>query len=120
MRRIYRPKLLVAGAAAALLLTGFGISSSAATAKIHLTMWQQWGSSGPNAVALNAAIKQYEQLNPNVTITSTYITNDAKILAAISGHNPPDLIDLGTSIEVGSWGAAERFFLSTRTSSQAA
>jgi multiple sugar transport system substrate-binding protein len=69
-------------------------------------MWQQWASNGPNAVALNAAIKEYESLHPNITISTTYITNDAKILAAISGGNPPDLIDLGTSIEVGGWGAA--------------
>jgi multiple sugar transport system substrate-binding protein len=89
-------------ASAALVPFQAGASSSA----IHLTLWQQWGSSGPNAVALNAAIKQYETLHPNVTITSTYITNDAKILAAISGGNPPDLIDLGTSIQVGGWAAA--------------
>jgi multiple sugar transport system substrate-binding protein len=91
----------VLAASAALLPLSAGASS-----KIHLTLWQQWGSTGPNAVALNAAIKQYEKLNPNVTITSTYVTNDAKILAAISGGNPPDLIDLGTSIQVGGWAAA--------------
>jgi multiple sugar transport system substrate-binding protein len=97
------------GCSLALLLAACGSSgTSAANAngKVHLVFWQQWGSNGPNEVALQKAITEYEHLHPNVTITSTYITNDAKILAAISGGNPPDLIDLGTSVEVGGWGAA--------------
>lgn len=108
MRRIYRPRLLATGlCSVALLVGGLTTASGAASSgKIHLTFWQQWASTGPNAVALNAAIKEYEHLHPNVSITTTYITNDAKILAAISGGNPPDLIDLGTSIEIGGWGAA--------------
>lgn len=109
MRLTYRPKLAAAVAcSAAMVFAGLATTSggASAAAKIHLTMWQQWASTGPNAVALNGAIKEYEHLHPNVTISTTYITNDAKILAAISGGNPPDLIDLGTSIEMGGWGAA--------------
>jgi len=31
------------------------------------------------------------------------VTNSAKILTAISGGTPPDIVDLGTSLEVGEW-----------------
>ncbi len=31
------------------------------------------------------------------------MTNDAKILSAISGGNPPDIIDLGGTIQLASW-----------------
>ena len=65
-------------------------------------MWQQWGG-GHQQEALDAAIKQYEALHPTVTITETPVTNNAKILAAITGGNPPDVVDLGTSLPLGSW-----------------
>jgi multiple sugar transport system substrate-binding protein len=79
--------------------SGGGGSSSA---KIHLTMWQQWGG-GHEEAELQTIINQYEKLHPNVTITQTPVTNDAKILAAIVGGNPPDILDLGTSLMLGGW-----------------
>jgi multiple sugar transport system substrate-binding protein len=69
---------------------------------IQMTMWQQWGG-GHEEAALQSAIDQYEHLHPNVHITQTPVTNDAKILSAIAGGNPPDIIDLGTSLELGAW-----------------
>ena len=48
-------------------------------------------------------IDKYEKLHPNVTITQTPVTNDAKILASIVGGDPPDIVDLGTSLEIGAW-----------------
>src|SRR4029077_13477770 len=79
--------------------SGSGASSSGF---IHLTMWQQWGG-GHEEAALDSAIKQYEHLHPNIQITETPVTNDAKILSAISGGNPPDIIDLGGTIQLASW-----------------
>jgi multiple sugar transport system substrate-binding protein len=80
-------------------------SGSSSSGKTVLTMWQQWGNSGPNIIALNAMIKEYEHLHPNVVINQTYIANNAKILAAISGGNAPDVLDLGLSGPIGTWGA---------------
>jgi len=74
----------------------------ASSAKIHLTMWQQWGG-GHEEQELQTVIDKYEKLHPNVTITQTPVTNDAKILASIVGGDPPDIVDLGTSLEIGAW-----------------
>jgi multiple sugar transport system substrate-binding protein len=77
-------------------------SNSSSSGVIQLTMWQQWGG-GHEEAALQGAINQYEKLHPNIKITQTPVTNDAKILSAITGGNPPDIIDLGTSLELGAW-----------------
>jgi multiple sugar transport system substrate-binding protein len=80
-------------------------SSSGADGKIQLTIWQQWGG-GHEQAMLQAVIDQYEKLHPNVTITQTPVTNNSKILAAITGGDPPDIVDLGNSLSLGSWAAA--------------
>jgi multiple sugar transport system substrate-binding protein len=77
-------------------------TSSSSTGVIQLTMWQQWGG-GHEEAALQSAINEYEHLHKNIKITQTPVTNDAKILSAITGGNPPDIIDLGTSLELGAW-----------------
>lgn len=77
-------------------------STSSSSGVVHLTMWQQWGG-GHEEAALNAAIKQYEHLHPNIQISETPETNDAKILSAITGGTPPDIVDLGTSLQLASW-----------------
>jgi multiple sugar transport system substrate-binding protein len=94
---------LVGGAVVLGSLTGTAASASASSAKqISLTMWQQWGG-GHEEAALDKIIKEYESLNPQVHITETPVTNSAKILTAISGGTPPDIVDLGTSLEMGEW-----------------
>lgn len=103
-------KTVTAVAGAAVLTVGLaacgsnGQNSSSASGShiIHLTMWQQWGG-GHEQAALNKIIAEYEKLHPNVRITELPVTNDAKILTAISGGTPPDIIDLGTSLQVGQW-----------------
>ena len=77
-------------------------ATAASAAKVHLTMWQQWGG-GHEEQELQTVINEYQKLHPNVTITQTPVTNDAKILAAIVGGDPPDIVDLGGTIEVGAW-----------------
>ncbi len=80
--------------------TAAGSGSSAAP--VHLTMWQQWGG-GHEEAALKQVIKDYEALHPNVTIDETPVTDDSKILTAISGGNPPDIVDLVSSLPMGEW-----------------
>jgi len=77
-------------------------SSTTSNQKITLTMWQQWGG-GHEEQALKDVIKQYEQLHPNITINELPVTDNSKILTAISGGNPPDIIDLGTTASLGEW-----------------
>ena len=99
--------------AAAIAVAACGGSSSSSggsngggssSGKIRLTMWQQWGG-GHEQAELQTVINAYEKLHPNVTITQTPVTNDAKILASIVGGNPPDILDLGTSLMLGGWAA---------------
>lgn len=80
--------VVVAGALAAC-----GSTLTAAGDKVALTMWQQWGG-GHEREVLDALIARYEAEHPNVTITETPVTNNAKILAAITGGNPPDAVNL--------------------------
>ncbi len=65
-------------------------------------MWQQWGG-GHEEDALKQVIKGYEALHPNVTIDEVPVTDDSKILTAISGGNPPDILDLVSSLPLGEW-----------------
>ncbi len=76
--------------------------SASSAAPVHLTMWQQWGG-GHEEAALKTIIKDYEALHPNVTIDETPVTDDSKILTAISGGNPPDIVDLVSSLPMGEW-----------------
>lgn len=99
---------IATAAAAALALsacTTGAASSAPADGKIHLTMYQQWGG-GHEQQVLDELIKKYEALHPNVVISETPVTNNAKILAAITGGDAPDIIDLGNSLPLGGWAAA--------------
>ncbi|PZF58460.1 hypothetical protein DEI92_10255 [Curtobacterium sp. MCBD17_034] len=80
-------------------------SSDASDGRIHLTMYQQWGGGHEQAV-LDRLIERYESLHPRVEITETPVTNNAKILASITGGDAPDIVDLGNSLPLGGWAAA--------------
>lgn len=69
---------------------------------ITLTMWQQWGG-GHEEATLKRIIREYEKLHPNITIQETPVTDNSKILTAISGGNPPDIIDLSGTGVLGDW-----------------
>lgn len=102
------------GVSAAALLTTSGIvtgcgsagnnatNPNASQSHVTLTMWQQWGG-GHEEQALKDIISEYEKLHPNVTIKEMPVTDNSKILTAISGGNPPDIIDLGSSATIGEW-----------------
>lgn len=83
-------------------LAGCSSSSPDSGGKVTLTMWQQWGG-GHERQVLDELIKKYEALNPNVTIVETPVTNNAKILASITGGNAPDIVSLGNSLSLGTW-----------------
>jgi multiple sugar transport system substrate-binding protein len=102
---INRRRYLAVGAVvltAAAALTGCSPAPSSSDGKVTLTMWQQWGG-GHERQVLDDLIKRYEKLHPNVTIKETPVTNNAKILASITGGNPPDIVSLGNSLSLGSW-----------------
>lgn len=103
-RRSLRRSLAIGAAAvvAVSALAGCSASSPDSNGKVTLTMWQQWGG-GHERQLLDSLIKQYEKAHPNVTITETPVTNNAKILAAITGGNAPDIVSLGNSLSLGSW-----------------
>ena len=93
-------------------LTGCASSSpaaddqeTAAAEKVTLVMWQQWGN-GSERDVLKALISRYEELNPNITIEETPVTNNAAILSAITGGNAPDIVSLGNSLALGGWASA--------------
>lgn len=71
-------------------------------ANVTLTMWQQWGG-GHEEQALKQVLAQYHKLHPNITINEVPVTDNSKILTAISGGTPPDIIDLGSSATIGEW-----------------
>ena len=77
-------------------------ASSQTSQHITLTMWQQWGG-GHEEAELKSLIKEYEHLHPNITIKETPVTDNSKILTSISGGNPPDIIDIGSSGVIGQW-----------------
>jgi multiple sugar transport system substrate-binding protein len=103
-RRLRRATVAVAAASALASLSACG-GGSADSGKVTLTMWQQWGG-GHEREVLDKLIADYEKTHPNVTIKETPVTNNAKILASITGGNPPDIVDLGNSLPLGAWASA--------------
>jgi ABC-type glycerol-3-phosphate transport system substrate-binding protein len=73
-----------------------------AAATIQLTMWQQVGGGYMRAM-FDRVLDRYMKMHPNVHITETPVTDNTKILAAIAGGSPPDIIDLGLGITVPEW-----------------
>ena len=77
--------------------TGTGASSSSTastTAKVTLTWWNN-GNSQPLLGVYTNAIKGFEALHPNITITNVPIQStllqDTKIPLALTGDNPPNI-----------------------------
>jgi raffinose/stachyose/melibiose transport system substrate-binding protein len=89
-------------ALAAALLAGsfYAALPASASAKVTLTLWQNYGTE-QNAVATNNLVKAYEKANPNVTIkvvaqpASNYF---ALLQAASISHNGPDIAVMWTGL----------------------
>lgn len=70
-------------------------NGSSSSDQIQLNYWYPWGGDSEKW-DLNR-IASFESLNPNVKITATYVPPDGglsngKLVAAISGKNPPDVV----------------------------
>ena len=102
MRRLPLPAIVAASLLTGSVVLAGTASVGSAAPVIHLTMWQQWGG-GHERAALDKIIKEYEASHPGIEISEIPVTNDAKILSAITGGTPPDIIDLGTSLYLGEW-----------------
>jgi multiple sugar transport system substrate-binding protein len=89
------------------MIAGTGMSA-AATARQHarsvvnLVMWQQWGG-GHEKRTLDKYISLFNKTHPGIHVSETPVTDNTKIVAAISGGRPPDLMDLGSTSSVGQW-----------------
>ncbi len=102
-----QPKSIAASIAAGVLLATSVLTGNNAMAagKINLVMWQQWGG-GHEEANLKALIARYVKLHPNISIKEVPESNNAKILASITGGDAPDIVDLGSSLPLGGWAAA--------------
>ncbi|MDB5075927.1 MAG: transporter substrate-binding protein [Chloroflexi bacterium] len=61
--------------------------------KITLTFEYQW--IGPQEGYLKQVIARYEKLHPNIVIKGSNVTDTTKIITALSGGKPPDIVDFG-------------------------
>lgn len=69
---------------------------------VNLVMWQQWGG-GHEKRTLDKYIALFNRTHPTIHVSEIAVTDNSKIVAAISGGRPPDLMDLGTTQTIGQW-----------------
>ncbi|HZU14335.1 MAG TPA: ABC transporter substrate-binding protein [Chloroflexota bacterium] len=97
---------LGAGAAIALMVLsiqpGLGNVTHAKGATVNLVMWQQWGG-GHEKKTLDKYIGLFNKSHPGIHVSEVAVTDNTKIVSAISGGKPPDLMDLGTTGTLGQW-----------------
>lgn len=65
----------------------------AAANTVTLLFEHQWV--GPQEADLKEVIQRYEKLHPNVVIKESLVADTTKIIAAMSGGKPPDIVDFG-------------------------
>jgi multiple sugar transport system substrate-binding protein len=100
-----RPAVLMTTVATALLAagcTGTPASQSSANANEPVTIkfWHGW--SQPHEVAaIQANIKAFEKLHPNITVVSTPNVTDDKLLQGIRSGSGPDVVSSFTTDNVG-------------------
>jgi multiple sugar transport system substrate-binding protein len=79
-----------------------GSGQSKSGSKVNLVMWQQWGG-GHEKATLDKYIAQFNRTHPSIHVSEQPVTDNTKIVSAISGGKPPDLMDLGTTGTLGQW-----------------
>ncbi len=88
---------------AIILLSSTGASyRRPARSVVNLVMWQQWGG-GHEKATLDKYIALFNRTHPTIHVTEIPVTDNTKIVAAISGGHPPDLMDLGDTHTIGEW-----------------
>ncbi|MGH2389086.1 MAG: ABC transporter substrate-binding protein, partial [Chloroflexota bacterium] len=61
--------------------------------QVTLVFEHQW--IGPQEGYLKDVIKRYEKLHPNIVIKESVVADTTKIITALSGGKPPDIVDFG-------------------------
>jgi len=74
-------------------LSGIAQAGPARANQVTLVFEHQW--IGPQEGYLKDVIKRYEQLHPNITIKESAVADTTKIITALSGGKPPDIVDFG-------------------------
>src|SRR5205823_1055595 len=69
---------------------------------VNIVMWQQWGG-GHEKRTLDKYIARFNKTHPTIHVSEIAVTDNTKIVAAISGGHPPDLMDLGDTLPLGQW-----------------
>lgn len=69
---------------------------------VNLVMWQQWGG-GHEKRTLDKYIALFNRTHPTIHVSEIAVTDNSKIVAAISGGRPPDLMDMGSTQTIGQW-----------------
>src|SRR5512138_3298880 len=96
-------KLVTLLATAAMFLAACGGAAPATQAQVsmpkQLNVWITWGD---NPQQLQALFDKFGQAN-NVKVVVTAPVEDDKILPALSGSEPPDILILGDSLKVKSY-----------------
>lgn len=60
---------------------------------VTLLFEHQW--IGPQESFVKEVIRRYEKLHPNIAIKESVVADTTKIIAAMSGGKPPDIVDFG-------------------------
>jgi multiple sugar transport system substrate-binding protein len=68
-------------------------TSRADSGKVTIVLDSQWF--GPQEADLKVIIARFEKLHPNIIVKETVVADTTKILAAIQGGKPPDIVDVG-------------------------
>ncbi len=83
----------LAALALALCVTAIPAPARADSGKVTIVVDNQWF--GPQEADFKVIIARFEKLHPNIIVKETVVADTTKILAAIQGGKPPDIVDVG-------------------------
>jgi len=92
---LVRPALALALCGSLALQADLGMAqpSRARAVAVALVFEHQW--IGPQEGYLKEVIARYEKLHPDVAIRESVVADTTKIITALSGGKPPDIVDFG-------------------------
>ncbi len=93
MRILTLSALAAALCATAILPGGARAATHPSATGVTLLFEHQW--IGPQEGFVKEVIRRYEKSHPNVTIKESVVADTTKIIAAMSGGKPPDIVDFG-------------------------
>lgn len=92
--RLTRPALALALCGSLVLQFGGLVRPAHAdAARVTLVFEHQW--IGPQEAYLKEVIARYERLHPEIVIQESAVADTTKIITALSGGKPPDIVDFG-------------------------